>query len=107
MVLMCVCFSDQTSSVNRVKTLERSLDFLIGCHAPLMVVLAQLQDQDSGASSSSDSVDSNAIREETAKLLSIIEARLRATLLALVKDSLTLSKLGYESRISSLVLGGW
>jgi len=84
---------DQTSAVNKVRTLERSLNFLLNCQQPLKALHAQLTD---------DAADDDAtLRDEAVKLASIIESRLQATLLNLVKNLSTTGKNRYVSYICS------
>jgi len=101
--LLFITYLDQTSCINRIKTLERSLDFLIECRSPLTVVICQLPESSAG----SDALDGSSIQEEAAKLVSIIEARLRATLLALAKISSTQNKNRLGSTLIYLATAEW
>jgi hypothetical protein len=56
-----------------------------------MTLAGQLQDD----GNCNDAVDSSTMHEEAAKLVSIIEARLRATLLSLVQNSVASNKTRY------------
>jgi len=85
---------DQTSSVNRLKTLESSLRFLLDCQQPLTSLTSQLTD---------DAADDVTLHNEAMKLASIIESRLQATLLNLVKNSSTTGKHRY-TELRSLVM---
>jgi len=85
---------DQTSSVNRLKTLESSLRFLLDCQQPLTSLTSQLTD---------DAADDVTLHNEAMKLASIIESRLQATLLNLVKNSSTTGKHRY-TELCSLVM---
>jgi len=72
--------------VNKVKTLERSLNFLLNCRQPLKALISQLSD---------DAADDATLRDEALKLASIIEARLQATLLNIMKNLSTTGKNRY------------
>jgi len=80
--------ADQTSAVNKVRTLERSLNFLLSCQQPLTALHSQLTDETADD-------DSATLRDEALKLASIIESRLQATLLNLIKNSSTTGKNRY------------
>ena len=84
-VVSCSC-ADQTSRVNKVKTLEHSLKFLLDCQQPLAALTAQL---------TADAADDIALQDEAAKLASIIQSRLQATLLNLIKNSSATGKNKY------------
>jgi len=77
---------DQTSRVNKVKTLERSLKFLLDCQQSLKALASQL-------------ADDVTLHDEAVKLASIIESRLQATLLNLIKNSSTTGKNRYVQYI--------
>ena len=78
-------YVDQTSKVNKVRTLERLLDFLLNCQQPLKALTSQLADEAADVT----------LRDEALKLASIIESRLQATLLNLIKNSSTTGKHKY------------
>jgi len=74
---------DQTSKVNKVKTLEQSLKFLLDCQQPLASLAVQL---------TSDATEDVTLQDETVKLASIIQSRLQSTLLNLIKNLSATSK---------------
>jgi len=63
-----------------VKTLERSFKFLLDCQQPLKALTSQLTD---------DATNDITIQDEAVKLATIIESRLQATLLNLIRNSST------------------
>lgn len=85
---------DQTSRVNKVKTLEHSLKFLLDCQQPLSALTVQLTDR---------AVDDVALQDEAVKLTSIIQTRLQATLLNLIKNSSSTGKNRYVAVRSRVV----
>ena len=76
-VINLVCALDQTSSVNKIKTLERSLTFLLDCQQSLAALSSQLSD---------DVGDDVTLQDEAMKLATIVESRLQSTLLNLIKN---------------------
>ena len=85
---------DQTSRVNKLKTLEQSLKFLLDCRQPLTALTAQL---------TGDAADDVTLQDEAMKLASIIQSRLQSTLLNLVINSSASGKNRYVA-MQSLVM---
>jgi len=80
--------------VNKLKTLEQALKFLLACHQPLSALTAQLI---------GDAADDDVtLQDEAVKLASIIQSRLQATLLNLVKNSSASGKNRYAFRGDSI-----
>jgi len=80
--------------VNKVKTLEQSLKFLLDCQQPLTALTVQL---------TGDAADDVALQDEAMKLASIIQSRLQATLQNLIKNSLTPGKNRYVGMFSQVI----
>jgi len=73
--------------VKKIRTLERSLSLLLSCQQPLSALRSQLADD-----TAPDDAAAASLRDEAVKLASIVESRLHATLLNLIKNLSTTGK---------------
>jgi len=76
--------------VNKVRTLERSLKFILDCHQSLKALTSQLTD---------DVADDVTLQDEAVKLASIIESRLLDTLRNLIKNSSATGRNRYSNNL--------
>ena len=79
------CLADQTSASNRLRTLQHMLPLLLECVPPLVNILTQITDV-------TQADDFDGYREETQKLMTILESRLQFVLLNMVKTSASIKK---------------
>ena len=79
------CLADQTSASSRLRTLQHMLPLLLECVPSLVNILTQITDV-------TQADDFDGYREETQKLMTILESRLQFVLLNMVKTSASIKK---------------
>jgi hypothetical protein len=88
-------FNNQTTAVNKVKTMELALDLILECQVPLKALISQLEEDEvscsptnppEGSTNNSPSSNDSVLQTEAVKLVLMLESRLRTVLLNLLKN---------------------